>query len=86
MWDKMKEELKRNIEEFNKTTKITIEEESKAIVATAFRGGGPLEDIHAGEEMDIPKNVSREPVRVFTFFRVFSLKWYSAPEKSPIFW
>ena len=54
----MKEELKRNIEEFNKTTKITIEEEAKGIVAMAFRGG-PLEDIHAGEEMDIPKNVSR---------------------------
>ena len=54
---KMKEESEKEIEKFDKTTKITIEEEAKGIVAMAFRE--PLEDIHAGEEMDIPENISR---------------------------
>jgi len=38
---------------------LTIEQEAKAIVMWSFRGCPTLESIHAGEEQDIPENISR---------------------------
>ena len=38
---------------------FTIEEEAKAIVLWSFRNNPTLENIHEGEESDIPDNISR---------------------------
>ena len=38
---------------------LTIEQEAKAIVLWSFRGCPTLENIHSGEEADIPDNISR---------------------------
>ena len=39
--------------------KLSREDEAKALVVWAFRNNPTLEQIHAGEEADIPDNVSR---------------------------
>jgi len=48
-------EAKKMIDKFNFSTS----EEAKSLVVLAFRNNPTLEEIHGGEEKEIPENVSR---------------------------
>ena len=55
----MKENLDQRIKEEIDKLNLSIEEEAKAIVVWAFRNNPTLENIHSGEEADIPDKISR---------------------------
>ena len=58
MWDIMKEDMQKIKGEIENLD-LSIEQEARAIVLWSFRGCPTLESIHAGEEQDIPENISR---------------------------
>ena len=70
---------KKILEKIDKLT-FTIEEEAKAIVLWSFRNNPTLENIHEGEESDIPDNISRtkeEEMKKIMKYAVDEVSFYS---------
>jgi len=68
-----------------KKLNIPLEEQAKSIVLLAFRNG-PIENIHAGEDIKIPKAASRitqdemKELMVLAVNRVYRLLWLKEHE------
>jgi len=68
-----------------KKLNITLEDQAKSIVLLAFRNG-PIENIHAGEDIKIPKAASRitqdemKELMVLAVNRVYRLLWLKEHE------